>query len=88
MARYLDVDQSLISKIEGGDRGYSISMIEKLAVLYCVPVMDILNGTVVSNKKMAFRTTNIDFDDICDLAVVNRIIVNQIEMDRMVDDEG
>ncbi|MBQ1871842.1 MAG: helix-turn-helix transcriptional regulator [Lachnospiraceae bacterium] len=82
VARYLDVDQSLISKIESGERTISAESLERLARFFCIPVNELLYAESINLEgKVAFRTDNLTFEDNCILADVNSIILNQLEMD-------
>lgn len=85
IAGYLGVDQSLISKIESGERAISSDMLDKLAVLYCCPVSAITSENVCKTSfKFGFRTSGIDSKVLEALAVINRIALNQMQMDELV----
>ncbi|MCR5129597.1 MAG: helix-turn-helix domain-containing protein [Lachnospiraceae bacterium] len=87
LACFLDVDQSLISKIEKGERAISADALEQLASLLCFSVKDLIQAdSIVPKGKVAFRTDGLTFDDNCILAKVNKIILNQIEMDGILYD--
>lgn len=82
IAGYLGVDQSLISKFESGERAISSDMLDKLAALFCCPVSAIaLSDECKSSVKFAFRTMGIDSEDLKALAAINRIALNQMQMD-------
>jgi transcriptional regulator with XRE-family HTH domain len=84
IAGYLGVDQSLISKFESGERAISSDMLDKIAVLFCCPVSIITSpDECKSSISLAFRTLGIDCEDLKDLAVINRIALNQIQMDKI-----
>ncbi len=88
VAKYLGIDQSLVSMIERGERRINSSLLEKLSVLYCCPVYDLLySEDIAPIGKVAFRHEGLDFEDECILANVNKIILNQIEMDRLINNE-
>ena len=84
IAEYLSVDQSLISKFEKGERSISSDALNQLAVLFCCPV-----SALVSSEKaapaynIAFRTSNIGFEDLNALSVINKIALNQLQMDQL-----
>ena len=85
LAAFLGVDQSLISKFESGERAISSDMLERIASFLCYPVKDLLcSNNINPTGKVAFRTDGLCFDDNRILANVNNIILNQIEMDRMI----
>ena len=82
IAAFLDIDQSLVSKIESGERAISANSLDKLAKLLCFSVRELLTGDNINPKgKMAFRTDGLSYEDNCILAEVNAIILNQQEMD-------
>ncbi|MDR3602914.1 Transcriptional regulator, XRE family [Candidatus Desulfosporosinus infrequens] len=84
IASYLGVDQSLISKFEAGERAISSDMLDKLAALFCCPVSVItLPDECKSSISFAFRTIGIDGEDLEALAVINRIALNQMQMDKI-----
>lgn len=85
IAGYLGVDQSLISKFESGERAISSDMLDKLAALFCCPVSVIISSNKCKSPAVfAFRTTGIDSEDLEALAVINRIVLNQMQMDKLV----
>lgn len=82
VAKYLGVDQSLISKVEAGERTINAESLERLARLLCIPVKELLYANCINPKgEVAFRTDSLTFEDSCVLADVNSIILNQLEMD-------
>ena len=67
IAQFLNVGQSLISKVEKGERNISSDMLEKIACLFGVTVEDIENGKIeASNLSFAFRA----------ISAINRIALN------------
>lgn len=81
VAEFLDLDQSMISKIEKGERNISASLIDKLADLFCCPVSSLVSGEDNINCKIAFRSNAISSEDLKALSIVNKIVLNQFEMD-------
>ena len=77
VADYLDVDQSLIAKIENGERNSQTSQIEKLSDLYGY---DILNDKKQDAIKIAFRAGNIS-SDLDSIAKIKRIALNLMFME-------
>lgn len=77
VADYLDVDQSLIAKIENGERNIQTSQIEKLSDLYGY---DILNDKKQDAIKIAFRAGNIA-SDLDSIAKIKRIALNLMFME-------
>lgn len=89
IAEYLQVDQSLISKIEKGEREASTDVLKKLAELFGCKVSVILNGEEdISCINVSFRTTKMSKDDLNSIAVINRIALNLENMQRMLEDKA
>jgi len=87
IAKYLNVDQSLVAKYESGERTVSIDTLEKLSALFCCPLSAILSDTHCSDSfEFAFRTNSLNEQDLTALAKVNRIALNQMEMDKITQD--
>lgn len=84
IADFLSVDQSLISKFEKGERNISSDMLTKLATLYCCPLTLLVSDeTISSSYNFSFRTTSIGEDDLMRLSVINKIALNQAQMDKI-----
>lgn len=84
VADYLEVDQSLISKVEAGERSISTDILEALSSLFCCPVSNLLSEQPLEGEcKYAFRSNHLSTDDLKAIAAVNRIALNQIEMDNI-----
>lgn len=84
VADYLEMDQSLLSRIEKGERSISINALEKLADLYCVSAYALAyEDDINANYELAFRAKNFKSDDFITLAKINRIILNQQYMDTL-----
>jgi len=86
IAKYLKVDQSLISKFETGERALTADMLEKLAVLFGVD-MTALNGDVTNIKPLVFalRASEINEEDMDAISAVNRIALNCSFMTRLLE---
>ena len=86
IAEYLSLDQSMIAKMEKGERNITSDVIEKLSALFCCTVDYILFGEHQEQKCMvSFRTSNLTSDDLKSLAIINKIVLNQFEMDKMLE---
>ncbi len=88
VAGYLGVDQSLVSKSESGERTISSDMLDKLGNLFCCPVSVLMStdeckSPVVFN----FRATEIETEDLEALAVINRIALNQMQIDELLEEQ-
>lgn len=83
---YLEVDQSLVAKYESGTRTISSDVLDALATLFCCPLQTLLSETVIKESiSFAFRTNNLTKEDFIALATINRIILNQMEMDELLE---
>ena len=84
IADYLKVDQSLISKFEKGERTISSDALKQLAILFCCPVSVLVSEeTVKPVFNVAFRTNAISTEDLRALSVINKIALNQLQMDQL-----
>ena len=77
IARFLNVDQSLISKVEKGERILSADMLEKLTCLFGVSV-DAIEGSDIeaSSLSFAFRASDLSVEDLEAISAINRIALN------------
>ena len=77
IAAFMGVDQSLVSKIEKGERVLSTDMIEKLASLYGVSVEQLENEQVEPSKlSYAFRGGELSIEEMEAISAINRIALN------------
>lgn len=89
LARFLNVDQSLISKVEKGERTLSSDMLEKLACLFGISVDDIENNTLESSSlSFAFRASELTTEDMEAISAINRIALNSEYMGELLKGEG
>ena len=84
LSEYLSLDQSMIAKIERGERSISSDVIEKLSYLFCCTTDYILTGEDSEQKCLiSFRSGDITESDLESLAIINKIVLNQFEMDKI-----
>lgn len=83
ISSYLSIDQSLLCKIEKGERSLSLSNIEELCSLFGIKLDDLFDENMkVNGHNVAFRAKSIDMDDLKGIGMVNQIILN----DKLLDD--
>lgn len=88
IAEFLNVDQSLISKIEKGERNISADMLEKLSNLYGIQIDEIEREQVnMSDLSFAFRASDLSASDIEAISMINRIALNVEFMDKILEGE-
>lgn len=77
IARFLNVDQSLISKVEKGERSLSTDMLEKLACLFGISIDAIESNSIeTSNLSFAFGASDLSAEDLETISAINRIALN------------
>lgn len=77
LAQFLGVDQSLISKVEKGERSLSADMIEKIASLFGVTVEQLEKQPVATSKlSFAFRGSEFSIAEMEAISAINKIALN------------
>ena len=77
LAAFIGVDQSLISKIEKGERNLSVELLEKLASLFGVTVDQIESESVTASKlSFAFRGSDFSVEEMEAISAINKIALN------------
>lgn len=85
IANFLNVDQSMISKIEKGERNLSSDMLEKLACLFGVSVETIEESRIEASKlSFAFRAGELNVEDMEAICRINRIALNSEYMAKLL----
>lgn len=83
IAEYLQVDQSLISKMEKGEREPSTDVLKKLAELFGCRLSAFLGeAEEAACLNVAFRSNGMSGEDLKSIAVINRIALNLENMQR------
>ena len=86
VAAFLEVDQSLISKLEKGERSINSDSLEKLANLYGCKVSDFNAGTPCEQRaKIAFRSNLLSSGDLQVIHDIRRIAMNGFFMTELLD---
>lgn len=77
LARFVGVDQSLVARIEKGERSIPADMLEKLATLFGVTVEQIESQPLtVSRLSFAFRGSELTVTEMEAISAINRIALN------------
>jgi len=86
IATFLKVDQSLVSKIEKGERNISSDMLEKLASLFGVSENSIVNSsTTFKPLSCAFRCSDLTVDEMEAICAINKIALNSEFMHKVLE---
>ena len=87
LAKYLNVDQKMITKLENGTRSLNVSMIEKICNLFgCSDAYLMGEDDAYIPLNFAFRSNGIQTEDLEGIAVINRIAMNIRYMNEMMGD--
>ena len=87
LAKYLNVDQTMITKLENGTRSLNVSMIEKICDLFgCSDAYLMGEDDAYIPLNFAFRSNGIQTEDLEGIAVINRIAMNIRYMNEMMGD--
>lgn len=77
LAQFLNVDQSLVSKIEKGERNLSADMLEKIATLFGVTVRQLESQPIAESKlSFAFRGSDLSTSEMEAITAINKIALN------------
>lgn len=88
LAEYLNVDQSMITKLENGTRSLSVGLIEKICSLFgCSEGYLLGEDDAYIPLNFAFRSKGVEAEDLESIAVINKIAMNIRFMNEMIGDE-
>lgn len=77
LAKYLEVDQSMITKLENGTRSMNITLVEKICNLFgCTESYLMGEDDTYIPLNFAFRSNGIQAEDLESIAAINKIIMN------------
>lgn len=87
LAGYLEVDQSMITKLESGSRNMTTSLIDRICSLFgCTEEYLLGESDEYIPLNFAFRANGIQAEDLQSIAVINRIAMNLRYMNEMLED--
>jgi len=85
LALFLGLEQSSISKYENGERTLSVSNLEKASSIFGIFYQDLSKNLLeVTTVVPTFRKDEGTIDSLQDIAEINKIALNIIEMNRML----
>lgn len=85
LAQYLDVDQTMITKMENGTRSLNVTLIEKICNLFgCSEDYLMGEDDVYIPLNFAFRANGVQAEDLESIAVINKIAMNIRYMNEMM----
>ena len=88
LAKFLSVDQSMITKLENGTRSFSITMVDKICSLFgCSEEFLMGESDDYIPLNFAFRSTGIEAEDLESIAAVNKIAINLKYMNELMGEE-
>ena len=87
LAKYLAVDQTMITKLENGTRSMNVTIIEKICNLFgCSDAYLMGEDDTYIPLNFAFRSNGIQTEDLESVAAVNKIVMNIRYMNEMIGD--
>lgn len=85
MAVFLDLEQSSISKFESGERSIGVSYLEKACALFGIPYSDFMEAKPDALPMIpSFRKDGSAVESMNDIAAIQRIAMNCLEMDALL----
>lgn len=85
---YLDLDQSMIAKIENGTRTIGVSELSKIANLYGCEASTFINCITCTPLALAYRASNVKKEDLEAIARIKKIALNLRFMERIISGEN
>lgn len=86
VADYLGIDQTTLSKIESGERVIDTVDLDAILTLFLCSRDAFEKGCIENNPvQFAFRAEGITRDDLRAISDVNRIMLNSIEMEEILE---
>ncbi len=86
LAEYLNLEQSSISKFESGERTISVSKLERACSLFGIHMNDMYKETInLRALSPSFRKTTLSLSSLEDISNINKIALNIIEMNTILE---
>lgn len=87
LAKYLNVDQTMITKLENGTRKLNVTLIEKICNLFgCSEAYLLGENDAYIPLNFAFHSNGIQTEDLESIAAVNKIVMNIRYMNEVIGD--
>lgn len=87
LAKYLGVDQTMITKLENGTRSLNVTLIDKICNLFgCSDAYLMGEDDIYIPLHFAFRSNQIQTEDLESIAMVNKIVMNIRYMNEIIGD--
>ncbi len=87
LAKYLGVDQTMITRLENGTRNLNVTLIEKICSLFgCSDAYLMGEDDVYIPLNFMFRSAGVQTEDLESIAAINKIILNIRYMNEMTED--
>lgn len=81
IAQFLEVDQSMISKCEKGERQFQVDHLERLGSLFGFTLADLMEAEAqLKPLRIAFRADGIQAEDLAAIADIQKIALNLDQM--------
>ena len=89
LAKYLNIDQSLVTKLENGTRNLNVTLIDKICNLFgCSDAYLMGEDDSYIPLNFAFRSNGVQTEDLESIAAVNKIVMNIRYMNEMLGDSN
>ena len=81
IAKFLEVDQSFVSKCENGERQFHVDALERLCNLFGCVMSDLISREdPIETLCFAFRADSIESEDLMAISDINKIALNIRQM--------
>ena len=91
LAKYIGTSREIISYYEAGSRKVPLERLEKLANLFGEDLYDLFEKSDVkqqANVALAFRSDELNTDDLPDIAEFRKIVKNYIKLKELFEKHG